>query len=475
MIFRSYPAILTVTVALLIFVRTSFGIAAPELSNGKRALALSLPQAVALALKNNRKLETARRDINTATSSYRAAKAGYYPNLTVNLASDQNLITSATTTGFEASQVYSGGLNLTASMPLDLSGAIGRAVQQALIGFVKAKTSYVVQSQALVAQVYQEYHDLLRAKETVKIDQLQLDQTGEQLRIAEERLKTGRVPEVDVLTAKVQFDNTRQTLKVNEGLEEIAKSQLRNTLVIEQSVDIIPTDHLSFHPEKFMFEPALKEALENRVEVKSARLSLESARISLKSTYDPYLPSLNFSFGYGYNIAGRSPRDAWQQRPVGASSSYGANILVPLLIFDGGIIRENKVRALIGIDQAEANLKDSQETISFEVKNNLTVLDNSRERVEIGQASINLAKETLRIAEMRYSLGVAGYLELTDARNNLRTAELNFLGALIEYNNAKINAYRVLGRSLINLSTSELSAPLPSLQSEKKILDGKDR
>ena len=154
-------------------------------------------------------------------------------------------------------------------MPLDLSGAIGRAVQQALIGFVKAKTSYVVQSQALVAQVPPEYHDLLRARETVKIDRVQLDQTGEQLRIAEERLKTGRVPEVDVLTAKVQFDNTRQTLKVNEGLEEIAKSQLRNTLVIEQSVDIIPTDHLSFHPEKFMFEPALKEALENRVEVKS--------------------------------------------------------------------------------------------------------------------------------------------------------------------------------------------------------------
>jgi outer membrane protein TolC len=177
---------------------------------------------------------------------------------------------------------------------------------------------------------------------------------------------------------------------------------------------------------------------------------------------------LSVSAGYGYNIAGRNPIDSWQQRPTEPTYSAGASIKVPLLIFDGGIIRENKVRALIGIEQAEANLKESQETIAFEVKNNLIAMDNSRERVEIGQSSVDLARESLRIAEMRYGLGVSSYLEVTDARNNLRTAEINNLSAIINYNNAKINVYRVLGRPLINLSTSELSAPLPTLEGEKK-------
>jgi outer membrane protein TolC len=280
---------------------------------------------------------------------------------------------------------------------------------------------------------------------------------------------------VDVLTAKVQFDNARQTLKVNEGAFEIAKSQLRNTLVVEQDVDIIPTDQLTFLPEKMSFETALKEALENRVEIKSARLSLESARISLKSTYDPYLPTLSVSAGYGYNITGRNPDESWRNRPNDPTYAGGFSVNVPIFIFDGGVIRESKVQALIGIEQAEANLKESQETVSFDVKNTLTVLDNSRERVEIGQASIDLARETLRIAEMRYSLGVSSYLEITDARNNLRTAELNFLSAIIGFNNAKINVYRALGRPLISVSTLELSAPLPSLEGEKKILDDKVR
>ncbi len=173
---------------------------------------------------------------------------------------------------------------------------------------------------------------------------------------------------MDVMTAKVQFDNARQTLKSMKGLEEIAKSQLRNTLVIEQECGIIPTDRLTFHPEKFTFEPALKEALENRVEVKSARLSLESARISLKSTYDPYLPTLSVSAGYGYNITGRNFKDSWRNRPDDPTYSSGFTINVPILIFDGGIIRENKFRALIDIEQANANLKESQERVSFEVK-----------------------------------------------------------------------------------------------------------
>jgi hypothetical protein len=66
-------------------------------------------------------------------------------------------------------------------------------------------------------------------------------------------------------------------------------------------------------------------------------------------------------------------------------------------------------------------------------------------------------------------------LEITDVRNNLRTAELNFRSAIIGFNNAKINVYRALGRPLISVSTLELSAPLPSLEGEKKILDDKVR
>ncbi|MEJ2671841.1 MAG: TolC family protein [Deltaproteobacteria bacterium] len=471
------PRLFTIMAVMVTLLTVNRGplAAGTQPSNAKRVLRLSLSQSVILALKNNRPLQTSRRAISTAASNYRAAKAGYYPVVEAAVTGSQNLQTIAVNQEIESVQTFTAGFNITATMPLDFSGAIGRSVQQALISFITSKASYVTASQNLIAQVYQQYYELLRAKQAIKIDQAQVDQTADQLRIAQERLKTGRVPEVDVLTAKVQYDNARQNLKVDEGELEIAKSQLRNTLVVSQTVDIIPTDHLTFKPEKFKFEKAIREAMHNRVEIKSARLSLQAARIALKSAYDAYLPTFSLSLGYGYNIDGRNPVEAWQLRPRGATAAVGGTINIPIFIFDGGVIRENKVRAMIGIEQADANWKESRETVSLEVKNNLTLLDNSRERVEIVQSSINLAKESLRIAEMRYSMGVTSYLELTDARNNLRTAELNFLNALISYNNAKVNVLRVMGRPLFNPSAQESASPLTTLDDEKKILDTKTR
>ena len=449
---RSYLATIALTIFLFVLARTTLAVG-PGLQRGKETLYLSLPQAVALALKNNLSLQTARRNVNRAASNYRAAKAGYYPNIDVAVTGNQGFQSIIVADQLEYTQAFTAGFNITATMPLDLSGAIGRAVQQALISFITIKTNYAIAGQDLIVQIYQEYYDVLRGKESIKIDQGQVAQTLEQLRIARERLKAGRVPEVDVITAQVQHDNARQNLKINEGNLELAKSRLRNTLLLPQTVDLIPTDRLTFQPEKFSFERALEEAEKNRPEIKIARLALESAQIALRSTYDPYRPTLSLSANYGYNIAGLSPRDAWNERPPNFTHSYGLSFRIPLLIFDGGIIRESKYRALVDIDQAKANIKDAQEGVSLEVKNALTTLNNSRERVEIGKASIKLAQESLKIAEMRYRTGTTGYLEVTDARNNLRTAELNYLNALIQYSNAKIDVYRTLGRSLINESS----------------------
>jgi outer membrane protein TolC len=449
---RSYLATIALTIFLLVIARTTLAVG-PEPQRGRETIELSLPQAVALALKNNLNLQTSRRNVNRAASNYRTAKAGYSPNIDIAVTGNQGFQSILVNDRLEYTQAFTAGFNITATMPLDLSGAIGRAVQQALINFITIKTNYAIAGQDLIVQTYREYYDVLRGQASIKIDQGQVDQTLEQLRIARERLKAGRVPEVDVITAQVQYDNARQNLKISEGNLELAKSRLRNTLLLPQKVDLIPTDRLTFQPEKFSFEQSLEEAEKNRPEIKIARLGQESAQIALRSTYDPYRPTLSLNANYGYNVAGLSPRDAWEQRPPNFTHSYSVAFRIPLLIFDGGIIRESKYRALVDIDQAKANIKDAQENVSFEVKNTLTALDNSRERVEIGKASIKLAQESLKIAEMRYGTGATGYLEVTDARNNLRTAELNFLDALIQYSNAKINVYRTLGRSLINESS----------------------
>ncbi len=418
--------------------------------NQPRVLKLSLSQALAMAIRNNRDLQTIRRTLSLAASSYRSARAGYYPTVTANLTASQTMSNKLIVDPWVV-YTFASGLNVNLNWPLDLSGVVGRTVQQALISLVKAKASYVLAAQNLVVTVYNQYYTLLGLRETLAIDLAQVRQTKEQLRIAQERLKAGRVPENDVLTSTVQYDTARQTLKRDEGLYENAKAQLRNTLVIKQNVEVIPTDRLTFTPETVNFNEAAAKAVKDRLEMQSARLSLEAARISLKSTYDKYMPTLALNAFWGYNTQGRNPDDAFRQqnRPLEPAWSVSGGISVPIFIFDGGVIKESKISAMIGIEQAEADLHQTKEKIVLEVKNAVINLQNAQEQVNIVKNSIKLARESVRIAELRYRMGLSGYLETTDARNNLKTAETNLLSAVIQASLSKIALDQAMGKPLV--------------------------
>jgi outer membrane protein TolC len=424
-----------------------------ERSSGEKAytLELTIEQAVEMALQKNRAFQTARRSLSAAASSYRSALSQYYPTITGGLTGSyagSHSGAQGATTGID--KLISSGLEIGASLPLDLSGAINRSVQQALNSLLISKAQYVSASQDLVVLVYNEYYSALRANETIAINKAQVEYARDQLKIAEANLRAGRVPEVDVLTAKVQLRNEEQNLKASEGDYEIRLANLKNTLLLDQQTKLIPVSKLEYVPEFFNYETSVEEGMQKRLEVKIAELNLENAKIALKSTYDPYRPTLSVTGSYGYAVSGPNTSDAWDSRPDEPSWAATASISVPIFIFDGGATRESITRANISVSQAQSDFDQVKDDIQLEIRNELTSLENSSERVKIMQDSAALAKESLRITELRYQLGKTNYLELTNARNNLRQSELNYLDALIEYNLSIIRYDRALGRPLVN-------------------------
>jgi outer membrane protein TolC len=414
----------------------------------KEQIHLSIEDALELALKNNRDLQTARRNLKSAESSYRRAKGSYYPRLTGDITTSHTAFNQLDADP-AVQNMYRGGVGINFSLPLDLPGTIGRSVQQSYISLSTSKVSYISACQNMIVNVYTQYYEILRSRETIAIDQAQVKGAEEQLRIAKARLEKGRDPEVDVLTATVQLNNARQTLKRDEGDYLNALTALLNTLGLDHGVEIVATTELKYVPATFDYEAAEKEALQNRVEMKISRLRLESVRISLKSTNDVYRPTLNVSAGWGYDVSGTSYSKAVNERPSEPSWSVTTSLNIPIFIFDGGSIRESKTQAMIDLEQAEADINQTMDSIKLEVKNELTNFENAQERVGIVEDSIKLAEESLKITELRYGLGSSSYLVLVDTRNNLRTTELNLLDALITHSLSKIRVYKAIGKSMV--------------------------
>jgi len=436
-----------VVILLLVFPDTGFG----QQEKGdlpKRQIHLSIEEALKLAFKNNRDLKTAQRTLLSAESSYRVAKASCSPKLSGDISTSYSVYNQINMDP-SVENTYRGGVEVNFSLPLDLSGSIDRSLQQASISLSSSKANYITTCQNLVVSVCEQYYDLIRLQETITIDQAQVKMAEEQLRIAKARVEKGRAPEVDVMTATVQLNNAKQSLKRDERDYLNALAALLNTLVLDHGLEIVPTTELKYVPETFTYEEAEKEALKSRPEMEIARLRLESARIALKSTSDPYRPTWSLSAGWGYQVSGTRVSEAIDQRPDEPSWSVTTSLNLPLFIFDGGVIRESKTQAMIDLEQAEADIKETIDSIKLEIKRELTNFENAQERVQIAEDNIKLAKETLKITELRYTLGSSSYLELVDARNNLRTAELNLLDALIAHTLSKIRVHKALGRSMV--------------------------
>ncbi len=119
----------------------------------KRQVHLSIEEALELALKNNRDLQTARRSLKSVESNYRRAKAEYYPHLTGDI--------KASHTAYNQLDIdpaiqnsYNGGIGINFSLPLDLPGTIGRSLQQAHISLINSQTDYVSSCQKTNSKDY---------------------------------------------------------------------------------------------------------------------------------------------------------------------------------------------------------------------------------------------------------------------------------------------------------------------------------
>jgi outer membrane protein len=124
---------------------------------------------------------------------------------------------------------------------------------------------------------------------------------------------------------------------------------------------------------------------------------------------DPYFDQLDRNFG----------------------QTIGAQINIP--IYNNhrtSIALEN---ARLGIINSEVQNKQAKQKLKADVQNAIANARASRKELEAARTSVEAAKAAFENAEKRYKLGNINSLELTTAKTNLDTAELNLARAKYDY------------------------------------------
>jgi outer membrane protein len=345
-------------------------------------------------------------------------------------------ISGLTSTG--TPNVYN--FNTTVSQPLFTGGLNLANYRLGKIGVDLSNESVETVKRDIVLQVRVGYINILRAQKFLDVAQQAVKQFEAQLAVTKAFFEVGIVAKNDVLQAEVRLANARQSLVKAENDLAVAKASFNILLRRDINTLLEIVDILGYQPFPMGFEASLEEALQQRPEIKTAQLNVYQAKEGVKIARSGFFPTLSIGGNYSrssdkYDLHGDIQSERWTVQALATFTLWNWGNTA----FKVG---ENKVK----VTQAEDAKNQLIDGITLEVKQDYLNMLQAEKNIGVAEKSIEQAEENLRMNEERYKYQVATQTDVLDAVTLLAQARVNYYSALSDFNIAKAQLERAMGR-----------------------------
>lgn len=442
---------------------------------------LNLEQSIQIALANNNQMKRALLSIRDADQQIRtawsqvmpdvAASANYTRNLEVpvnfipavifNPDADPNELVPV---AFGTDNNWSGGLSVSQTI---FSG-------QAFVGISSSELYKTAQSenlrttsQGIVTQTRLAYHQVLIAKEQMKLIRTQIDRIQETLHDTQIRFEEGFVDEYAVLQLEVQLGNLQPQLTNAQFAVNSAKRELLDLmgLPLQLSIDVegnLSTFNMftttSESPENEVLKKIDKtlpvqlekdslltqQAFDLRGDLRILGVQQQLQDRQLKAQRSQFLPSLsaNYNLQWTASQPGK-PNFFGTEDQRARSQTVMLSLQVP--IFQGFSRDASIQQTKIQLKDLEIQENQTRRTAQKEILSAQQAIEEAFETIEAQQKVLEQARQGYDRAEARYQNGVGTQQELTDADLQLRQAETSYAQTVFNYLNAKAQYDQALG------------------------------
>lgn len=403
------------------------------LCGGAEAAALSIEEAVSLALTENTALRMKEKGEDTARAELKAARG-------------KNSFTLSASGSFTDSHPASGGhtrtgtASLSASLPLYTGGANEAQIKSGELGLDAARLATERERENLRYSVVKAYYDVLEAQRTVAIDQESVDKYQAHLANVELLYQVGSKARLDVLRSSVELANARQTLIKAQNDYEVRLLTLKNLLRLPAEEPLTLTEDFSYQPFYSTMEACVAYAVGNRKDILIDRYTLWQRELALDVARAGYLPQVNLS---------ASASDEREFHPRSSEShQYSAGVRVSWAIFDGGVTAAAVDKAKTALEIAALTLQKDMDDTDQAVRQAYYNMREAEKRLSSTQAAVGEAREDYAITMEKYRVGQGILLDVIDAQVALSTAELNFASAQYDYARSRAKVENAAGLSL---------------------------
>ena len=323
------------------------------------------------------------------------------------------------------------------SMPIYQGGRLSEGRKSARYALSSADLALenTMQTVRLQSTVY--YFNVLQYRNLIEVYEEEVLTLQEHLRNVNAQFRVGTVAKVDVLESQVELANAQQNLVNIQNQYDVAVAQLNNYIGLPADTVIRPQDTLTYRNYNLKLSDCTTYALENRADAAMADYAVkraESAKRAAKAGWRPEVSAAVSKEIDTEHLFNHKYSDQWR---AGISASWD--------IFDGGITRAQVNQADAELVRVQEVAAQTREQIQLEVQSYFLQLHAAEKNIATTQASVTLAEENYKIAQVRYAAGVGTNLDVMDASRKLTEARSNYFTALYNYNTAKASLDRYMG------------------------------
>ncbi len=194
---------------------------------------------------------------------------------------------------------------------------------------------------------------------------------------------------------------------------------------------------------KYTLEDCIQVALDNNLNLKSAKIRKTTADVNFSQSKADLLPSLNGGFDAGVNN-GRSidpfTNDFINQRLTFSS----ANLNVNAVLFNGFRLLNNFKQQRLNAKAADMEVEQAKQDLVLSVTLAYLQVLNSRDILLLSQQRLDATNDQLKVQKRMYDEGQNNPADYTDLVGQKASDETSVLSSQIALNNAKLELSQLL-------------------------------
>ena len=386
------------------------------------------------ALRDNLDLAIAATQIAEARAQLASARSPIFPQVSgqAEVARGNDNAAGRTASNFLAA--------LALSWEIDFWGRYARATEAARAALLATEEGRASVIASLVAAVAQQYLQLTGLRQRLTVVQRTAQAQRDSLRLVSLLAKQGVQSDAEVAQAESELLATESQVP---GLErQIVQAEDALAVLLGEPPRAFDTGAglpaLALPPQVPAGVPS--ELLERRPDIRQAEQRLIAANANIGVARALFFPSIALT-----GVLGRASdtlRGVVSSRGESvASLSAGAS--VPLLT--GGSLTANYEAAQALAEQAALAYRRTILIALQEVSDALVAYEKDRAEANINRRRVEVSRDYLRLANLRFRAGVVSYLEVLDAQRQLLAAELNLNASELNQRLSAVQLYRALG------------------------------